>query len=280
VKAKKMLCFTALCATLMLLSGLTVAQESHARSAVVAAPMDLSVNHHNTPGIPNYCHPCLFYGGDIDTTQSNAGGLYTGTTLVNTGTPYGSATFANFVVPKGKTWTVTGLFINNFNTIGMTKIDPMTSYWEIRTKIPKAGGSGGTLVAKGTNKATFVATGNVGGIEFTDMVKGLKYKNKAITLTGGTKGTTYWMAVIPPCTKASDTQCQLTTNTGSPGYAESNSEHNPPTNATRPYELVQGGFFNSSHFSAKWDTMTQAGCGPGAAIGCDRWSAGVIGTSK
>jgi hypothetical protein len=276
---KKLLCSTALCAALMLLTGLASAQDIHAQNPAAQAPYDLSVSH-NPPGIPPYCHPCLFYGGDIDPSQTNAGGLYSGTTLTDIGTPYGSATYANFVVPKGKTWTVTGLFINNFNLVGATKIDPQTSYWEIRTKIPSSGGKPGVLVAKGTNKATFTSTGRLGGIEFTDLVKGLKYKAKPIVLTGGTKGTTYWMTVVPRCTNAKDSQCTAFSSS-SPSYVESNSEANPPINATKPYEKVQGGFFNSpTYFKVSWDTPTQAGCGPGAAVGCDRWSAGVIGTSK
>lgn len=279
---KKTLCVTALCAALMFLSGLAVAQDARGQVPTAQAPLDLSASR---PGIPSYCHPCLFYGGDIDAKQSNAGGLYSGTTLIDAGKPYGSATYANFVVPKGKTWTVTGLFFNTWNLAGATAIDPKTSYWEIRTKIPKAGGNGGVLVAKGTNKATFKATGRLGGIEFTDLVNGLTYKGKPIVLKGGTTGTTYWLTVVPPCTNAKDSTCKLFKNaSGLYSYLTSNSEGKPPINATKPYEQVQGGFFNaiSPLFGggAKWLTPTQAGCGPGAAVGCDRWSAGVIGTSK
>jgi hypothetical protein len=109
---------------------------------------------HQSP--PGYCKPCLFYAGDFDSTASDANGLDNEfDILISTG----AAAYAPFIVPKGKTWTVTGLFTNNFMLSGPT-VDPKIIPYEIRKGIPKAGGNGGKLVCHGRAPATLVNTGN------------------------------------------------------------------------------------------------------------------------
>src|ERR1700693_4511105 len=96
---------------------------------------------HQDPTPPSYCKPCLFYAGDFDSNASDANGLANEVdAIVSTG----AAVYAPFIVPKGKTWTVTGLFTNNF--MSSNTIDPPIIPYEIRKGIPKAGGDGGQLV--------------------------------------------------------------------------------------------------------------------------------------
>src|SRR5208283_5008537 len=109
------------------------------------------------PTPPTFCKPCLFYAGDFDSTASDANGLANEVDVI---VSTGAATYTPFIVPKGKTWTVTGLFTDNFMLSG-AYVDPKISPYEIRKSIPKAGGSGGKLVCHGTGATTLVDTGNV-----------------------------------------------------------------------------------------------------------------------
>lgn len=266
-----MLCFTAFCAALMLLTGLAVAQDIHGQG-LTARSLGPDVINRTPPGAPSYCRPCLFYGGDFDTSDSNAGGLSNETDLIITGSPYGGATFTPVRVPLGKTWTVTGLFTNSFNNVGLAPvIDPTKSYWEIRSGLnPKKDGTKGKLVAKGTSKATYVATGRDSGFEATDLVKNLKFKGAAITLKGGTE---YWFTVVSPCTNANDSNCAAGIR-----YFLSNVEDAKPINAFGPKEPNDQAEFNSAFFGITY--ANTVGICNGSGIGCDRFSAGILGTKK
>src|SRR5277367_3731584 len=68
---------------------------------------------------PPYCNPCLFYGGDFDPHNTNANAL---ANELTTSVVSGARVFVPFVVPAGKTWTVTALFSNNLTYVNV--IDP------------------------------------------------------------------------------------------------------------------------------------------------------------
>jgi hypothetical protein len=123
---------------------------------------------------------CAFYSGDHDPNNSNANGLANETDAIVSGSPYGAATYQNFVWGGGN---VTGLATNN-----LSGLNPATAYWEIRSGVSE--GNGGTLVASGTGATTNQATGrsDFGFVEYTNFVGGL-----SVNLGAGT----YWMAVVP-----------------------------------------------------------------------------------
>ena len=146
-----------------------------------------------TSAPPPYCKPCLFYAGDFDSNASDANGLANEVDLI---VSTGAAVYTPFVVPKGKTWTVTGLFTNNF--LFALTIDPQVTPYEIRKGIPKAGGSGGKLVCHGTRPATLVDTGTCFPT-YATIVKNIK----GCRLPAGK----YWMSVVPYCTNPNDSAC-------------------------------------------------------------------------
>jgi hypothetical protein len=128
---------------------------------------------------------CLFYGGDTDPNDPNNNGLENETDITVFGSPYGAATYQNFVY-DGQT-PITGLFTNNFI---ITNTIPKSGYWEIRSGVSE--GNGGTLVASGTSALLNTPTGisNYGFPVVTTSV--------AISPTVLAAGT-YWFAVVPEC---------------------------------------------------------------------------------
>ncbi len=124
---------------------------------------------------------CLFYGGDFDTNNVNANGLANETDATVPGSPYGAATFQNFVYDGSS--PIVGLATNN-----QSGLNPTTAYWEIRSGVSE--GNGGTLIASGTGATTNQETGRsaFGYLEYTN------YVGVNATLPG--EGT-YWFAVVP-----------------------------------------------------------------------------------
>jgi len=134
---------------------------------------------------------CYFYGGDLDPNNPNANGLANETDNIVGGSPYGAATYQNFVVTGGL--YVSGLFTNN-----LSALHPTSGYWEIRRGVSE--GNGGTLVASGTaTGSNFVQTptgrSDFGYTEYSDVVGCGNYECQSlnVTLTAGT----YWFAVVP-----------------------------------------------------------------------------------
>ena len=222
-----------------------------ARSAVLGNPSHLA------PGPPTYCKPCLFYAGDFDSNASDANGLGNEVDII---VSTGAATYTPFVVPKGKTWTVYGLFTNNFlvNPI----LDPTISPYEIRKGIPAAGGNGGTLVCHGRKPATITNAGVCPGCAVqvyatkVEHIKGCRLKSGK-----------YWMTVIPYCTNPNDSGCVngyrglLSNDDG--GMAHRFGGMEPANNS----------FFNSVFFGANWEPSSKVESSA-------RFSIGVEGTSK
>jgi hypothetical protein len=201
---------------------------------------------------PTYCKPCLFYAGDFDSNASDANGLANEVDIVVSS---GAAVYTPFIVPKGKTWMVTGLFTNNF--LSSFSIDPKTSPYEIRKGIPKAGGDGGKLVCHGTRPATLV---NVGTCfpTYATIVKNIK----GCRLPAGK----YWMSVVPYCTNPNDSTC---TNSWRSFLANDDGAMN---HRFGPLEPANDSFFNSVFFGANWEPSSKEQTS-------SRFSVGVEGTS-
>jgi hypothetical protein len=119
------------------------------------------------------------------------------------------------------------------------------------------------VVASGTGRATFTPTGRNGfGLnEYTVMVK---LAAPGFTLTEGT----YHMAVIPYCTKASDSNCS------SARYFESDVE--APISNSKGRQPNHDAFFTSAYFGYNF-APTWGPTGVCGGIGCDRFSTGLIG---
>jgi len=125
-----------------------VAQDSRLPQASLDRELDVQVPtrvavpsspSHQAPTPPAFCKPCLFYAGDFDSDASDANGLANEVDII---VSTGAAVYAPFIVPKGKTWTVTGLFTDNLMEVA--RLDPAISPYEIREGIPRAGGNGGS----------------------------------------------------------------------------------------------------------------------------------------
>jgi hypothetical protein len=202
---------------------------------------------------PSYCKPCLFYAGDWDSNASDANGLANEVDII---VSTGAAVYTPFIVPKGKTWTVTGLFTDNFMLSG-AYVDPKTSPYEIRKGIPKAGGSGGTLVCHGTGATTLVDTGNV------FLIVATKVSNiQGCQLPAGK----YWMSVLPYCTNKNDSSCDY-------WRAFLANDDGAMANRFGPLEPANDSFFNSVFFGANWEPSSEQ-------QSSSRFSVGVEGTAK
>jgi hypothetical protein len=120
----------------------------------------------------------LWYNGDFDGVNGLVNGVGTN------GVTGSSNVYDNFVVPGGQTWTIADVWSNNLmDFTGVTSAER-----EIRSGVSL--GSGGTLIASGTDAATQTATGRsgFGYTEYEILVSGLN-----VTLGAGT----YWLSVAP-----------------------------------------------------------------------------------
>lgn len=161
---------------------------------------DPSAKHHpsnkgGVPQPPSLCSPCLFYGGDITVTDSNADGFSNENTLLVVG---GSQTYGAVTIPAGANATVTGIV---FNILASAAFDPFTANWDIRQGVSE--GNGGTDVASGSGATiSVVATGRVafGLYEYT-----IAASFPTVTLTPGE----YWFNLQPQCTNTLDGSCSV-----------------------------------------------------------------------
>jgi len=211
---------------------------------------------------PSYCKPCLFYTGDLNSSSSEANGLFNaaGGALGSSGSAY---VYGAFTVPKGKTWTITGLFIN---TLSNASAVDSTVTWDIRKGVTS--GSGGTDVKSGKGSDTWKTTGR-SAFGLTEYTNGVAVK-PSVKLKGGSKGTTYWMNVLTSCLTSTCTE-------GSSGlFYESDQESQPGINQYGPNMPWDDSFFNSATFGYTW-VLTNGSSGPCGGIGCDQFSMGAEG---
>lgn len=246
---KKMLFAAALVAALI---SIAAAEDSHRlpqanldREVDVQVPARAAVlgNPHaaeRTPAAPTYCKPCLMYAGDFDSNASDANGLANENDVTISS---GAATYAPFIVPKGKTWTVTGLLTDDF--LSAQVLDPTATPYEVRKGIPAAGGNGGKLVCHGTKTGTAVTTGlqGFGFFIYAVRVRGVK----GCTLKAGK----YWETTIPQCTNSNDSSC---TN-GYRGFLTN--DDGAMAHQFGPKEPANNSFFNSVFFGATWQQSSQ-----------------------
>lgn len=260
---KKLLCCVALVAALIPFAGRQAAAQDIKVSPVPAlswimathpVPGTLTIAPtQKEPAAPPYCNPCLFYGGDFDSSSSEAQGIAnTNSLLVPETTVY-----VPFAVPGGQRWQISGLFTNDLAT-DFQGIDPMQSTWSISSGV--SGGTGGTVIASGTASASFNPTGRSGfGFnEFTDLVR----FSSAVTLGPGI----YWLSVVPQCTNTGNSLCS------SSYYFLSNTQQG---NHFGPYEPEARTFINSSFFGYNYLNVCDV-----TTIGCRVYSAGVLGKAR
>jgi hypothetical protein len=230
--------------------------QSPGAPAVLKSPW--IANGANTP--PSYCKlpgsTCLFYGGDFDANNANANGLANENDLIVSD----ARTYTAFSVPSQRIWTVTGALGNHLSTVSV--IDPKQAKWEIRSGV--SSGNGGVLLSSGTATAAYKATGRSGfGLtEYTVKVA----ISPPLVLTGGT----YWVTVIPQCTNPNNSQCS------NARYFLSDMTDNPAPNG-KGHQPNDKAFFDSPFFGYTfYPTWGPTGvCG---GLGCDKFSAGIIGT--
>jgi hypothetical protein len=259
---KKMLFAAAVMAALALTA---VAQDSRMseasmdREVNMRAPAQVVVSRntsHQSLTPPSYCKPCLFYAGDFDSNAIDANGLANEVDIV---VSTGAATFTPFIVPKGKSWTVTGLF--TVNAMRTETLDPRIIPYEVRKHIPKSGGSGGQLVCHGRKPGTLLTLEVCQGFGFQCYAT-LVNKIKGCSLTAGK----YWMSVVPYCTNKNDSNCD------SYGAFLMNDD-GAMAHKFGPLEPANNSFFNSVYYGAVWQPSSEQ-------QSSSRFSVGVEGTSK
>jgi hypothetical protein len=261
---KQVLCSLALVAGLMALLGGSVAAQELPKAAISdyflvrpSPPVmseDFPKPQDSPARVPDYCKPCLFYGGDFDPSNVNANGLWNGVSVVS------GEVLVPFTVGRGETWLVTGLFTNNLSNVSV--IDPQKANWSISKGVTT--GSGGYTIASGTARATYTPTGRsgFGYTEYTVLV----HTPTVIVLRPGT----YWLTVVPLCTNSADSLC------GGALYYESNTEDSPPLDHYGLLEPNDLSYFNSADFGDTY-APTWGPSGACGGVGCDRFSAGVLG---
>jgi hypothetical protein len=148
----------------------------------------------------------LFYSGDpsgISTLGNRASGAHTDATVLDP-----------FAVPTGQTWSITDLFTNN----NLNFPAPVTqANWQIQRNV--VSGTGGTVVASGTDAPATVTT-NAAGHSVVD-VSGLN-----VTLGSGN----YWLSVVPVSPQPGKGDSYINTTVG--------------TNAVVPSPVIAPAYWN------------------------------------
>lgn len=201
---------------------------------------------HLPPKAPSWCKPCLYYSGDIDTTNPNADGIWDNN---YSGGEVDGQIFGAF---KNTTKTVkaTGGAINAFG--GPTTTDPTP--WQINTKM--SAGNGGKVVCSGSGTTTIKATGRTDsnwGVPDEYSVIEKKFK-KACSLKKGS----YWLLIYPQSTNL---------------WYESDEESDPkPINHVGWKNVIDKSIFNSTYFGFNYAYANTIG-----DAGGDDFSFGLIG---
>jgi hypothetical protein len=210
-----------------------------------------------TPQPPGLCSPCLFYGGDLDVSDSNAAGLSDENTLL----VLGSSTYTAYSVPSGAWVGITGILVNVQASVNF---DPQTAAYDVRTGVTE--GNGGSEVTSGTGSISVAATGRnfIGLNEYTVLVK-----IPTLYLGPGE----YWFNVTPQCTNgATDGSCY------EGRIFISNTTEN--TNAVHGGAQPAGSMYlNSSYFGFTWANWCDSSLGLNSNQ-CRAASFGLTGSGK
>jgi hypothetical protein len=210
-----------------------------------------------TPGPPSFCKPCLWYAGDFNPYNSKANGMADEKDI----TVSRSAVYVPFTVPKGKTWRITGAFGIVLSEINV--IDPPQADWSFSKGVST--GHAGRLIKSGTSPATVTVLGCNKGLSIFCL--GILVKGLNVTLTSGR----YWLTVVPYCTNKND--C------GQASYFLADVEDNPPLNHYGPKDVLDASYVTSKDFGFFY-APTWGSSGACGGLGCDTFSAGLLGTSK
>ncbi len=183
---KKLILLATLVAALL---PMAVAQSISAAASSAVRGSSISQEPHNLPPkAPKWCKPCLYYSGDIDTTNPNADAIFDG---YNSAYRISAQVFGAFK-DTTKTVKATGAAINAFSDSDHALTNP-TPY-QINTGM--SNGNCGEIVCSGTARASVIPTGRTDtnwGVptEYTIFEKKLE---KACTLK---KGSSYWLLIYP-----------------------------------------------------------------------------------
>lgn len=211
------------------------------------------------PGTPpGLCNPCLFYGGDLNISDSNSAGLSDENTLFVPA----SSTYGAFNVPSGVTVGVTGIFVN---VQAYANFDPQEASFDIRTGVSE--GNGGTSVASGTGRIMVAATGRIftGLTEYTVLVH---LPTEQFLGTGE-----YWFNLTPECTNgATDGSC----STGRIFISNTTQNTNGVLADAQPAASM---FLNSAFFGFTWANWCDAALGLNSNQ-CRAGSWGLVGKAK
>jgi hypothetical protein len=129
----------------------------------------------------------LYYSGDFDSTVTGIGAVFNET---NTSEGIASTLATNFSVTKGKTWKVTGVFINSFTDTGTIQ-NPTPWFILKEQKDHTPGGA----VCSGNDTATVKPTGRTEknwGVPTEDTIQ-IRKLSKACVL----KASKYFLVVFP-----------------------------------------------------------------------------------
>jgi hypothetical protein len=206
----------------------------------------------HAPKAPPYCKPCYFYSGDMDPNNANNNGLAN----ENDQLVADSHIYSPFKVGTHGA-NVKGLFVNSLDTVGA--IDNPTP-WSISHGVKV--GVAGKVVVHGMATSTDAPTGR-SAFSLTEYTHLVKFRGSLL------KAGTYFENVTP--------QCLTGSSCGSARYFESDEEDDPtPMNHVGPKNKLDDSFWNSTTFGANYLATwgSSGGCG---SIGCDMFSAGVLG---
>ena len=209
------------------------------------------------PAPPSLCHPCVFYGGDLNPSDANAAGLSDENTLLVTG----SSTYASIIVPNNGWIGVTGILVNVQADVNF---DPQSASYDVRTGVSE--GDGGTSIASGTGQISVAATGrSFNGLnEFTVLVK-------IPTLYIGPGQ--YWFNVTPQCTNgATDGSCSV----GRIFISNTTENTNSVLGGAQPAGAM---YLNSSYFGFTWADWCDSSLGLNSSQ-CRAGSWGLTGSAK
>lgn len=248
--SKKMLCLLAL---VVAFASLSFAQNTK-NSPKTAR--DLGLSKTLPPTIT--CSNCFAYGGDLDPNDPNANGLASENDLIAQ-----AEVVQSFTVPDGKHATLVRI-AGNYLTLGCQGgLDPKQADWDVRQGV--SSGNGGTVVASGTDKAVIAPTGRTafGLIECHVETK----LSNTVSMNGGT----YYVGMSPYCTNSNNSLCAA-------GQRFFLSDTTSGTNG-RGLVNTDDSYFNSSFFGANWQP-TWGSSGACGGVGCDKFSMGLIGSTK
>jgi hypothetical protein len=205
---------------------------------------------------PALCSPCIFYGGDLDTSSPNAAGMSDENTLLILG---GSSTYAAVNIPTGVTANVYGIV---FNVQADAAFDPMQGTYDIRTGVSE--GDGGTSIASGSGAVVVQPTGRnfLGLYEYTVALSW----SSAVTLTPGE----YWFNVTPQCLNTLDGSCNVFRQFVSNTTSLANGRH-------ASWQPLHEMFLNSSFFGFTWANWCDSSLGFNSQQ-CAAMSFGLRGT--